>query len=250
MAENFANDVSGLLSAAIANGTDTTVNMQSATGFPAVNFRIRIDNEYMLVTSLGTGLNWTVTRAIEGTTGVAHSNGAPVYQIVTVGGLSQYITDKLPVSAYAELKTSSTGATTIPNDDTIPQITEGNEFLTLPYTRRSASSFLYIEADGYAGEQANSGSAVIAALFQDAIAGALVAGFADTANGADQVFGINFSAGHFHLSIRIASGAAGATTFRLRIGCDAGSVRVNGVNAARRLGGALITSIKLTESDS
>jgi hypothetical protein len=92
--ENFANDVSGLLSAAIADGTTTTINMVSAAGFPAVNFRVRIDNEYMLVTSLGTGLNWTVTRGIESTTAVAHSNGAAVYQIVTLGGLLQYITDR------------------------------------------------------------------------------------------------------------------------------------------------------------
>lgn len=107
MAENFANDVSGLLSAAIANSTDTTINLVSATGFPAVNFRVRIDNEYMLVTSLGTGLNWTVTRGTESTAAVAHANGAAVYQVVTLGGLLQYVTDRfvalagLPITVVA-----------------------------------------------------------------------------------------------------------------------------------------------------
>ena len=65
MAENLANDVSGLLNAAIADGSTTSITMLSGTGFPAANFRIRIDNEYMLVTSVGGGTNWTVTRAIE-----------------------------------------------------------------------------------------------------------------------------------------------------------------------------------------
>ena len=88
--ENFANDFTTSLSAPVTD-VATTILVNSSVGAPAPNFRIRIDNEYMLVTSKGTGLNWTVTRGIEGSTAAGHSSGALVYQIVTVGGLKQAI---------------------------------------------------------------------------------------------------------------------------------------------------------------
>lgn len=93
MAENIANDVQGLLNAAIADGTTTAITTTGATGFPAANFRIRIDNELMLVTSTGTGTNWTVTRGVESSTGVAHANGTPIIHVLTAGGIKQWLAD-------------------------------------------------------------------------------------------------------------------------------------------------------------
>jgi hypothetical protein len=67
---------SSTLSGAITSGA-TTLVVNSATGVPAVNFRVCIDSELMLVTGVS-GTTLTVTRGIGGTTAAAHSNGARV----------------------------------------------------------------------------------------------------------------------------------------------------------------------------
>jgi hypothetical protein len=62
----------------------------SATGAPAVNFRIRVDDELMLVTGVSTN-TFTVTRGIEGTSAAAHADGALVTHVLTAGSLGQAI---------------------------------------------------------------------------------------------------------------------------------------------------------------
>lgn len=66
----------------------------------------------------------------------------------------------------------STGITTIPNDDTIPQNTEGAEVMTLAITPKSATSKLKI--DVVANLAAATTGNVIAALFQDSTANVLI----------------------------------------------------------------------------
>lgn len=92
--ENLGNDFSTTLAGAIANGTDTAITVASGTGSPSADFRIRVDDELMLVTSKGSGTDWTVTRGVEGTTAAAHSNGAGVFHVVTAGAISQYLADR------------------------------------------------------------------------------------------------------------------------------------------------------------
>ena len=81
--ENFANDFSTTLSGAITSGAVSLV-VTSATGAPAPNFRVRIDNELMLVAATS-GTTWTVTRGIEGTTAAAHAAGVSVVCVLTAG---------------------------------------------------------------------------------------------------------------------------------------------------------------------
>lgn len=95
MAENFSNDFQTTLSAAIADDVVTSISVVSGTGAPAANFRIRVGNEYMLVTDIGAGTNWTVTRGVEGSTAAAHVNGTVVAHVVTTGGFQQYVADQL-----------------------------------------------------------------------------------------------------------------------------------------------------------
>ena len=67
------------LTAAIAQNTGTTVNVTSAAGFPTSGqYTIQIDNEQMLVTGGQGSTTWTVTRAYNGTTRAAHTNGTVV----------------------------------------------------------------------------------------------------------------------------------------------------------------------------
>ena len=69
---------------------------------------------------------------------------------------------------------SATGTTTHPIDDTIPQNTEGDEYLTLAITPTNASNKLLIEVSIH-----NSHTATVslnsASLFQDSTANALAA---------------------------------------------------------------------------
>lgn len=99
MAENLANDVQTTLNGAITN-VATAITVSGSTGMPAANFRVRVDNEIMLVTSIGGGTNWTVTRAKEGTTGVAHADGSYVVHVLTEEGLRQWLADRFaPLTA-------------------------------------------------------------------------------------------------------------------------------------------------------
>ena len=67
----------------------TTLAVTANARFPQTNnFKVRVELEVMLVTA-GAGTNsWTVTRAQDGTTGVAHAIGVAVYQNVAVQRVS------------------------------------------------------------------------------------------------------------------------------------------------------------------
>jgi hypothetical protein len=97
MTENFANTYQTTLSAAITSTSATTLTVTSAAGAPSVNFRIKIDTEYMLVTNVS-GTTFTVTRGIEGSAAATHSNGALVTHVLTAAGLVQGITDRTSVA--------------------------------------------------------------------------------------------------------------------------------------------------------
>lgn len=86
MAEQFANMAATILEADLPIGPDLLV-VQSPGAFPeSPQFRIRIGGELLLVTAVD-GANWTVTRAIEGTTEEVHPAGSLVQQVLTAGAL-------------------------------------------------------------------------------------------------------------------------------------------------------------------
>lgn len=89
MAEKFANNFSTLLNGAINNSV-TSLVVDSVTGAPAVNWRLKIDDELMLVTAVST-LTLTVTRGIEGTTAASHADDSVVTHVLTAGALDQAI---------------------------------------------------------------------------------------------------------------------------------------------------------------
>lgn len=86
--EQLANNASTTLNGGINNST-TSVVVVSASGFPSAgNFRIIIDSEIMLVTSVS-GTTFTVTRGAESTVAVSHLSAAAVTHIVTKASLPQ-----------------------------------------------------------------------------------------------------------------------------------------------------------------
>lgn len=132
-----------------------------------------------------------------------------------------------------------TGTTQVPFDDTIPQITEGDEYYTVAITPVIATSKLVIEASI---TMANTGSnQYTIALFQDATADALACTSQSSAVAAQMIT--------MHLRHVMTSGTDSSTTFRIRSGSSAvGTTTVNGVSAGnRRYGGALSSGIVVTE---
>jgi hypothetical protein len=191
--------------------------------------------------------------AATGNTAVAGTLG--VTGVATLGDSSQMATSAAP-TADADLANKkyvdevvqlvnvtdgalNTGSTFIPKDDTIPQITEGDEYMTLAITPKAATNKLKIDVV-FNGSMTASGRLLVA-LFQDSTANALAVGGnyvpTDMTNGIRPVV---FT--HYMLA-----GTTSATTFKVRAGGQAGAVTFNGESAARILGGILSSSITITE---
>jgi hypothetical protein len=134
----------------------------------------------------------------------------------------------------------ATGTATIPLDDTIPQITEGTEFLTQAITPTLASSILQVDVTIVVNSNFAGSVSVIAALFRDAGASALAA--------VPAVSGTSLGYTTISFRHRVAAGSTAATTFRVRVGSgSASTVTINGSGGARQLGGAMASSITVTE---
>ena len=133
----------------------------------------------------------------------------------------------------------ATGTTLIPSDDTIPQSTEGDQYMTLAVTPRGATNNLRIDVVVQVASSA-AGGRMAAALFQDSTANALavsIQGFID----ANKPMMLSFT--HF-----MVAGTTSATTFKVRVGNSAaGTTTFNGASGARLYGGVSSSSITITE---
>lgn len=134
-----------------------------------------------------------------------------------------------------------TGTTLIPNDDTIPQITEGDEYMTLAITPTHASNKLLIEIVCNVASSATGDAELITlALFQDTTANALAA--------MTKHMSYTNEPQPIVLKHYMAAGTTSETTFRVRIGNEVGgTLTLNGLVGARKLGGVMVSSITITE---
>lgn len=87
--ENYGNNADTSLLFNVEQG-DTEVVVVDASNFPDAPFRIRIENEAMLVTAK-VGNTFTVTRAQEGTSATFHEGSSRVANVLTVAGLFNII---------------------------------------------------------------------------------------------------------------------------------------------------------------
>jgi hypothetical protein len=96
----------GPITLALACGiSDTTITVTNASALSTLgNYRLLIDNEFMLATSR-TGSVVSVLRAQEGSTAAAHSLGAPVEPIVSAGALNQLRADAGGLQGYLSVVT-------------------------------------------------------------------------------------------------------------------------------------------------
>ena len=136
---------------------------------------------------------------------------------------------------------SATGSTTtlIPFDNTIPQITEGAQFLTLAITPISATSKLMISVVLNASTP-TAAQNFITALFQGSTANALAANNATVSGGNAFILQTLF---YF-----MTSGTTSSTTFTVRAGLQsAGTLNINQNASGSYFGGTLYSSITITE---
>lgn len=146
---------------------------------------------------------------------------------------------KLAQMVYVTDGAAATGTTLIPYDDTIPQNTEGDEYMTLAITPTSATNILIIDVRAFVGSSGST-NRMTTAIFQDSTVGALAAGaiIADNTATAHRI-------GVRHVMI---AGTTSSTTFKVRIGgAGAGTTTFNGSGGTRDLGGVLGSGIVITE---
>lgn len=139
---------------------------------------------------------------------------------------------------YSRTTSMSTGTTAVPFDDTIPQNTEGDQYMSKAITPRKAANVLVVDVQiGMISNDANTNCAT--SLFQDSTASALatVANFLVAAQHKSQ-----------RLSHALLANTTSSTTFKVRCGGNAGgTMTFNGRAAARLYGGAAYSEIRITE---
>lgn len=151
----------------------------------------------------------------------------------------------LPGHAYllgrSDSNSVATGTTQIPHDNTIPQITEGDQYMSLAVTPSSAAHLLRVKAQLFL---ANTGAALTVmncALFQDATANALKACV-------QRQGGANFFHAPAELSHVQLAGLSASTTFRVRAGSNAAvTTSFNGEAGAGFYGGTLNSFLEVEE---
>jgi hypothetical protein len=132
----------------------------------------------------------------------------------------------------------ATGTTIIPVDDTIPQNTEGDQYLSQAITPTSAANVLDCSAQLYLAN--NTVSTVVAALFQDSTANALAA-IDENASAASRITILN-------MRKTLLAGTTSATTFKVRAGgSGAGTTTFNGSGGTRDFGGVANSYLTIKE---
>jgi hypothetical protein len=155
----------------------------------------------------------------------------------SVGSLNGSMKKRWTVNtADAATASAATTTTATPYDDTIPQISEGGEFITLSYQPRDANNRLLIWVDVQYAHSTTTWVTI-----------ALHAGGAAIAAKAQYVgnSGAPYATSFMH---EMAAGTTSAISFSVRIGGSTGStLTFNGVGGARNLGGVQFSRLRVME---
>lgn len=157
----------------------------------------------------------------------------PDLGVTTAGGVVQ--------TAHVIDGDLATGTTTIPADDTIPQITEGDEYMTLAFTPKASTNWLKIDVVVNTSSSNNNQRGCVA-LFQDSTADALAAAFTNYDGN------VTVAPHNVKFTYWMQAGTVSETTFRVRIGYPlAGTTSFNGFSGTRNFGGVMASSITIKE---
>jgi hypothetical protein len=165
--------------------------------------------------------------------------------VITTGTTGQVIdSGALPIGSVLQVDkfqtgTLATGSTAIPFDNTIPQITEGDEYMSLAFTPKFSTSILKIDVVFQGTNTSVSSSGFVVALFMVGTSNALAATFNSTTN--DSIS--NFLFTHY-----MTSGITSAITFKVRAGSGtSATTSFNGQSGSAKGGGVLASSITISE---
>lgn len=117
MTEQFANNASTTLNGSITSSATSLVVTSAADMPPVPQFRLRIDDEFILVTALA-GTTFTVTRGVEGSVAASHANGAAVDHVVTADAIRQLKADAQGWITALDYDFTAQGAQTLATDGT------------------------------------------------------------------------------------------------------------------------------------
>lgn len=135
----------------------------------------------------------------------------------------------------------ATGTTLLADDDTIPQNTEGDEYMTLTITPTSATNKIKTDVVIHLAHSASTGNILTAALFQDNIAPAIAVGWGGRDVGSNTRTQIKFT--HY-----TTAATTSPITHKVRAGSSvAGTTTFNGRAGTRLYGGRVSSSITITE---
>ncbi len=131
-----------------------------------------------------------------------------------------------------------TTTTTVPIDDTIPQLsTEGETQLSRTITAGSRANLLEIEANMVLAMSA--AGTLVTALHQDSIEAALAVRHADVSGANDSV--------SISLRHRLKALSVSEKTFKINNGPSTGTLSLNGISATRTFGGINISDLMVRE---
>lgn len=152
-------------------------------------------------------------------------------RLVVIGGVVQFQSTQTGAVA--------TGTTLIPNDNSIPQSNEGDEYMTRAFTPKNTANTLIISVVIHFSNS-NGNQHLKAALLQDSIANALACGY-KLQQSSDTPSKIVF----FHV---MTAGTTSEIILKVRAGGDkAGTNTFNGISTGRKYGGVMASSLNVIE---
>jgi hypothetical protein len=135
---------------------------------------------------------------------------------------------------------AATGTTVMPVDDSIPQNTEGIEWMTIAITPTNSNNKLVIKSVAHQSHTTTDAFRILA-LFKDTDPDALAVGVSNTYREAA-------SMAQTELRHEMVAGTTSEITFKIRGGCpSAGTMTFNGISGTRRFGGTLASYITVEE---
>ena len=166
-------------------------------------------------------------------------------EIKTEPGLASLVSsDAVSVSYSGKLRqrkkfqtgSTLTGTTVMPNDNTVPQNGDGDQYLTISFTPTSATNRLRIS--GIVNGASSAEVFWLAALFRDSYPGAFAV--VSSTGAAATMSSVAFS-------YDMIAGTTSSTTFNVRCGALSGTFTFNGAGGAGLFGGSAISSITVEE---
>jgi hypothetical protein len=197
-----------------------------------IGFRVEAGATLTLDPNSTETIDGATTLAINGpASGWIVCNGSALYTVgLRTGGVIQ--------RAYAEYATNADLSTAIPFDDTIPQNTEGTEIISQSFTPKSTTSRIRLRFQGEAAH-GTAATSMGAALFRDSVANALAASTILAP-------GVGYIA-PLCVEFEEASPGTSAVTYKVRVGPQSGTMRLNGQQTGRIYGGVMKSTLIIEE---